>query len=178
MSEVKERSIICGTPLFMSPEQICGAGLSAASDLFAVGGVAYELFCLQPPAPTEGSLHEVLQAILTYQPQPVDLMSHPIQGYVPSEFQPTIMTALHRDPMHRPQSAEEMMNTLQRALDGHIEIICPRSRIKYLLARFSRWLDYDPYKAVSRVYLFLYSSIILFILIGMGLGALLFSYFG
>ena len=174
--EVSEKSLVCGTPLFMSPEQILGRGLSAASDLFAVGGVAYELFSLHPPAPTEGSLDQVLRAVLTYQPQPVDLMPHPAQGYAPSEFQLAVMTALKRDPAERPQSAQEMMEMIQCSLDGEIVVICPRTRLKSLVMRFNRWLDHDPYKTVPRFYLILLASILSLIGFGMALGALIFAY--
>jgi len=174
MSEVKESSMICGTPLFMPPEQILGQGLSAASDLFAVGGVAYELFSLRPPAPTEGGLNEVLRAILTYQPHLVDQIYHSTQGYAPSEFSFTIMNALKRTMKERPQSAEEMMINLQRALDGHIDVVCPRTRIKSALARFGRWLDRDPYKTVPLFYVILCLSVILLVVVGMIFGALIF----
>ena len=174
LCDVKERSQVCGTPLFMAPEQILGTGLSAASDLFSVGAVAYELFCLRPPAPTEGTIHDVLRAVLTHEPDQVDQIHHPAQGYVPSEFYVTIMRALRRKPLERPQSAQEMMIMLQRALDGHIDIVCPRTRIKSTLARFSRWIDRDPYKSVPYFYLTLVFIIALLVAIGVMIGALVF----
>jgi serine/threonine protein kinase len=158
----------------MPPEQILGTGLSAASDLFSVGAVAYELFCLQSPAPTEGTIHDVLRAVLTHEPDQVDQIHHPAQGYVPSEFYVTIMRAVRRDPLERPQSAQEMMIMLQRSLDGHIDVVCPRTRIKSTLAHFSRWIDRDPYKSVPYFYLTLFFIIVLFVAIGVMIGALVF----
>ena len=158
----------------MAPEQILGIGLSKSTDLFAVGGVAYELFSLHLPGPTEGTLDDVLRAILTHQPVPVDQIHHPAQGYAPSEFYLTVMNALERHPSKRPQSAHEMMDALQCSLDGEIVVICPRTRIKSKLMRLSRWLDHDPYKAVPRLYFILYSSIALLITLGVALGAWIF----
>jgi serine/threonine-protein kinase len=43
------KSSIVGTPAYMSPEQISGARMTPASDLFTLGIVAFELFCGRNP---------------------------------------------------------------------------------------------------------------------------------
>ena len=174
LEEAREKSTPCGTPLFMPPEQVRGGPLSPASDLFACAGVIYEFLCLSPPMNERGTLEEILPLIFTYSPPYVDQVYHSTQGYAPSEFSLIVMRGLHRDQKRRPQSAEEMIDTLQAALDGHIEIICPRTRIKHYIARFTRALDRNPYRVVPIMYSVLLSLTLLLVGLGIALGALIF----
>lgn len=170
LSEVTESSVPAGTPMFMPPEQVRGSGLSPASDLFAFAGVAYEFFSLQTAMSPEGTLREVLSRIFTHRPAPFDQIPQPVQGYAPSEFAPIVMRSLEREPHERPQSAEELLEYFQRALEGHIEIVCPRTRLKSLLYRILRSLDKSPYKTVQRTYLALFGSVTALLLLGVALG--------
>ena len=42
-SDLTRTGVMVGTPAYMAPEQIVGGGISAATDLFSVGAVLYEL---------------------------------------------------------------------------------------------------------------------------------------
>lgn len=149
---VKERSELCGTPMFMSPEQALGLGLSKASDIFSICGVAYELLSLHHPGPACATVFETLVAIVTYQPVQLDQLYHPAQGYAPSEFMSIIMRGLERHPTQRPQSADEVICSLESTLAGEIIVVCPRTMIKSKLARLNRWLDLNPFRAVPIFY--------------------------
>ena len=175
LSETTEKSVPAGTPLFMPPEQVLGKRLTPASDLFAFAGVAYEFFSLHPAIEAEGDLHTFLKTIITHQPQPFDLIPHPSHGYPPSEFGPIVMRALHRDPEQRPQSADEMLTAFQRALEGHVEVVCPRTRLKSYAFKYLRALDKDPYRVIPRTYAVLFGAATSLVVIGGALGAWFFS---
>ena len=51
---------LTGTPLYMAPDQIGPAAVSPASDLYAVGGMLYEILTGAPPF--TGNLAELLRA--------------------------------------------------------------------------------------------------------------------
>ena len=171
MEEAKRSPKLCGTPLYMSPEQAQGAPIGRESDLFSVGVVAYELMCLHSCAPEGESVWDILKAIPTHQPRNVDLVfSESQEGLVPSEYAMAIMKALKRDPSERYAYAEEMIHQLQSSLDGVFDVVCPRTLLKRNLYRFSRWVDRRPYLSLAIVYLLVPALIIMFIMLGVFAG--------
>src|SRR6185436_8103455 len=73
---------IMGTPAYMSPEQCRGAGLvDHRADLYALGCVAYEMLCGQPPFVADGP-GDVLARHIYFQPAP--LRSHHLA--IPAEL--------------------------------------------------------------------------------------------
>lgn len=173
LQSVKERSKICGTPLYMPPEQALGEALSPASDLFALASTAYELLCLEYAGPVRKSIKQVMYDLLKHQPKWVDSIYHPVQGYVPSEYSAVIMQALYRSPKKRPQSAEEMIVRLEATLAGHVEVVCERSLFKSRLNQLMSWVNHNPIKRLKLIRYTLISSIFLLIGLGVLLGSLL-----
>lgn len=167
ISEVQERSQICGTPAFMAPEQAFGLKLSEASDLFAICGVAYELLTLTTPTPDAPNIQEFMKMIATFEPHRLDQVHHPAQGYPPSEFAEMIMQGLSRQPADRPQKTDDLIEFLEGALAGDICVVCPRTYIKSRYVRLERFLNKNPFVGVP---VFVLSLITFFaFLIGLGI---------
>lgn len=61
LNENNGENILCGTPLYMSPEQAQMKALTRQSDLYSVGAVFYELISLSKPIPSAPSIVEMLQ---------------------------------------------------------------------------------------------------------------------
>src|SRR5258708_7038086 len=69
-SNVTSAGSVCGTPDYMSPEQIRGWELDARSDVYAAGVVLYQALIGTLPFDGEGPLIDVLTAHLNKIPEP------------------------------------------------------------------------------------------------------------
>ncbi|MFJ5137840.1 serine/threonine-protein kinase [Streptomyces sp. NPDC088707] len=88
--------VTIGTPSFMAPEQAAGRGVTAATDVFALGQVA-AYASTGVPAFGEGTSHGVLYRIVHEEP---DL------GAVPERLSELVTRCLAKDPQARPSLAE------------------------------------------------------------------------
>ena len=91
-----ERRRLRGKPRYMAPEQTYGEAPTPASDVFALGIVAWELFTLLPLF-RGPNLKAILEAVRTVTPPRVDKLS----PRVPAEIADAIAIALSRDPDKR-----------------------------------------------------------------------------
>ena len=106
--ELTGANTIAGTPLFLAPESITGAGsVGPESDLYALGAVGYFLVSGRPPF--EGSLIEVCGHHLhTPPPRP----SARLGKALPMGLEEVLLRCLEKDPGRRPRSAAELSATL------------------------------------------------------------------
>jgi eukaryotic-like serine/threonine-protein kinase len=88
---------VTGTAQYLSPEQAGGRPATAASDLYALGVVAYE--CLAGHRPFEG---EPLAVLMAHREQPVP----PLPAHVPDDLRRLVLSLLDKDPHRRPTAAE------------------------------------------------------------------------
>ncbi|HEU4928818.1 MAG TPA: protein kinase [Candidatus Krumholzibacteria bacterium] len=102
-----------GTLLYMSPEQIYGDKVDGRSDIFALGGVLYEMLAGRHPFYAERPPTVMFQIGNDY-PQPL----REIEPEVPESLQEVIDRALQKDPQMRYQTAGEMRDNLQAVIDG------------------------------------------------------------
>jgi len=98
-----------GTPSYMAPEQITQGNTTAATDIFAVGAVLYQLLSSMKPfdAPT---LQNLLFKIITEKPRPISELT----PGVPASLEQIVMKALEKDPPARYANALDMANDLTR----------------------------------------------------------------
>ncbi len=99
---------IMGTPRYMAPEQAQGGAVDHRSDLFSLGSVLYHLVSGQTPF--EGS-NLTAMLIAVAQAEPRDLTS--LAPNVNPRLAKLIMQLLEKDPARRPQTAAEVVETLQ-----------------------------------------------------------------
>jgi serine/threonine protein kinase len=106
-SSMTSTGSILGTPTYMAPEQITEGKTSPASDIFAVGGVLYQILTLMKPfdAPT---LQNLFFKIITEKPRPV---SELMPG-LPPALDHIVEKAMAKEPSKRYASALEMANDL------------------------------------------------------------------
>ena len=123
---------IFGTPGYMSPEQICGRPLSAASDVFAFGCVLYE--SLTGRRPFKGDTHaKIFEATLTQQPRPIRTLA----ATAPKPLIALIKRCLEKDPEDRFQSGGEIaaeLSTIQIAASGRSRALRLSHRVAISIA--------------------------------------------
>jgi serine/threonine protein kinase len=99
---------VIGTAAYLSPEQILGEAGSAASDLYALGCVCYELLCGRPPFVGSASelifqhVHNLPDSPRRYRPD------------IPVELERLVLALLQKDPAVRPASGEVVRQVLVR----------------------------------------------------------------
>jgi serine/threonine protein kinase len=96
-----------GTPEYMAPEQAAGRPADPRSDVYAAGGLLYEMLSGKPPY--EGNnFMEILHKKATT--TPASLASY--RDDVPAALDALILRTLSKDPAARPQSMEELGRSL------------------------------------------------------------------
>jgi len=98
-----------GTPGYLSPEQVAGEQATAASDLYALGVVAYE--CLAGAPPFDGMALEIAVA---HRDRPLP----PLPPSVPADVAIFVMHLTAKDPAWRAGSAAEVALGAGRLRDG------------------------------------------------------------
>jgi hypothetical protein len=92
--------MLMGTPHYMSPEQVRGRHVDAASDVYSLGALAYHLVTARPPFSGENAI-----AIGFAHLSELPVSPRQIRGDVPPELDAAIMGALAKEPSERPRSA-------------------------------------------------------------------------
>ncbi len=113
------------TPLYAAPEQIRGEPVSAASDVYALGAILYELITGRLPTLREGlPLSQLAEAVSqeTVQPPSRVLTGTATErwsaGELRGDLDLLILTALHADPARRYTTAAALGEDLRRWLAG------------------------------------------------------------
>jgi beta-lactam-binding protein with PASTA domain/tRNA A-37 threonylcarbamoyl transferase component Bud32 len=112
-SDMTQTGSIMGTAQYLSPEQAQGHAVSAASDIYSIGIMLYEL--LTGRVPFEG------ESAVTIALKQVNERPAPPSAYNPAvtpELEEAVMRALEKDPAHRYADADAFIAALQAARDG------------------------------------------------------------
>ena len=112
-SDMTETGSIMGTAQYLSPEQAQGHAVSAASDLYAIGIVLYELLTGRVPFDGDSAVTIALKQV-TEQPLPP---SH-VNPAVPPALDAVVLRALEKDPASRFVDADEFIAALQIVNEG------------------------------------------------------------
>lgn len=100
--------MIVGTPTYMAPEQSDGLPADARSDLFSLGCVLYE--AASGKKTFDGnSVISILKATALQEPPSL----HGVKPEVPLPLSKLVMRLLAKDPDRRPQTATEVVKTLE-----------------------------------------------------------------
>jgi serine/threonine-protein kinase len=135
------------TPDYASPEQITGAPIGVASDVYSLGVVLYELLCGRRPyrlaRESRGALEDAIVSVAVQRPSDVDIepaiaqqrATDParLRRVLRGDLDTIVLTALAKDPAARYATCSAFADDLQRFLDGRP--ILARTASRWYLAR-------------------------------------------
>lgn len=109
-SEMTETGSIMGTAHYLSPEQAQGHAVTAASDLYSIGVMLYEMLAGRLPFDGDSAVAIALKH-LSEPPPPLSQLRPDIHP----ALEAVVMAALAKDPERRWQTAEEFADGLEAA---------------------------------------------------------------
>ncbi|MBM4352305.1 MAG: hypothetical protein FJ109_00695 [Deltaproteobacteria bacterium] len=104
--------MVCGTPQYLSPEQVSGEPVGPSSDLYALGVVLYEMLSGTPPFIAPTPLKVMLQHV---QDQAPPILERNPGVEIPDSLQRFVDRALAKSPKDRFGTAGEFRDALRRA---------------------------------------------------------------
>jgi serine/threonine-protein kinase len=128
---------ILGTPGYMPPEQIRGAEVGAAADVYALGAILFEILAGEPLHPRG----EAALATTLTEPQ-VAPATRALERTIAPELDSVCFDALAEEPKARP-SARELADRIQAYLDGDRDLERRRTLAAEQLASAQDALDSD-----------------------------------
>jgi len=120
-SELTQHGDVLGTPHYMAPEQFLGLPIGAATDLYAVGVIAYDL--LTGHKPFVGSTATVMQQVLNQRPADPSSLNPTLSPLVDHVLQ----RALAKRTEDRFQSAREFAQAFRLAIEASLAPPAPSS---------------------------------------------------
>jgi eukaryotic-like serine/threonine-protein kinase len=129
-----EKGSIRGTPAYMAPEQVQGGEVSAATDIYALGIVLYEMATGSLPFTADTPIATALKRLQEDPPSP--------RTHVPDldpKWEATILRCLARSPANRFSTATKVVRTLSGENERHPASEANRRRA-VLLAGFATTL--------------------------------------
>lgn len=108
-SDISRIEGIAGSPSYMSPEQVQSEDLTAASDVYSLGAVLYEMLTGFRPFRAD-NLSKLLHQIVYATPPPI----HTYRDDVPEELEQVVATSMLKDPSKRCASGAQMAADLTR----------------------------------------------------------------
>ena len=139
------------TPEYASPEQVTGAAITTATDIYSLGVVLYELLTGRRPFQLEKRLlHEVERIICQEEPTKPSTAVTAEEAVTAGEGRPErlrrrlagdldniVLMALRKEPNRRYASVGQFSEDIQRFLDGH-PVLAQKDTFRYRARKFLR----------------------------------------
>jgi WD40 repeat protein/tRNA A-37 threonylcarbamoyl transferase component Bud32 len=131
---------VLGTPSYMPPEQAAGQinTIGPASDVYALGAVLYSLTTGRPPFQSASSIETLRQVV---EKEPVS--PRQLNPAIPRDLETIVLKCLEKSLPRRYQTAKELVEELQRFIEGRPILARPIGRV----SKAWRWCRRQPMAA-------------------------------
>ena len=159
-SELTRVGAVLGTPLYMSPEQCRGEKLTACSDIYSLGVIAYQMLSGKPPF--SGEFTQVMEAHKNVPPPAFE------NTKIPVNVKKVIFAALDKDAENRPPSASAFASKMRSQSEGvwtlmsRAMVLYSESFVKFFLLAFIVYLPMEILFLVKSIFAILSESGIIF----------------
>ncbi len=111
VADGREKDVVSGTPLYMSPEQAAGAAhrIDGRTDIYSLGVVLYQMLCGRVPFRANNT-RELLRQVREDEPQPV----RQLDVDIPPELERVCLNALAKRQQDRFTTAADFAEDLRR----------------------------------------------------------------
>jgi serine/threonine-protein kinase len=141
---------LIGTPAYMSPEQARGEvdKIDVRSDLYSACVLFHELLGLRHYLADKTTLDSLLHGVISQETEfsCTQLMSLKYPGTPPpAEYLHLTSKGLRKDPAQRFQSADELIDLIERIMSGKVPVQCPITFTKRSAREMGRVVDRWPF---------------------------------
>ena len=133
LTRLTQHGTVLGTAAYLSPEQAAGEEVTAATDIYSLGAVVYELLTGRPPYEFES-----LAELAAQQTGGVITPLRDLEPSVPKPVEAAVMHALAREPRFRPASAADFAHELAAASELPAELLLATAVTELLHPRLPR----------------------------------------
>ncbi|HXD64657.1 MAG TPA: Stk1 family PASTA domain-containing Ser/Thr kinase [Solirubrobacteraceae bacterium] len=112
-SDMTETGSIMGTAQYLSPEQAQGRPVNAASDLYSVGVVLYEMLTGRLPFDADSAVSIALKHV-----SEAPLPPSQINPNIPPELEQTVLWVLNKNASDRPADADQLITVLEHCREA------------------------------------------------------------
>src|SRR6201996_7312806 len=112
-SDMTETGSIMGTAQYLSPEQAQGRAVNAASDLYSVGVVLYEMLTGRVPFDADSAVSIALKHVSEAPPPPSS-----INPNIPPELEQPVLWVLNKNASDRPADADQFITVLEHCREA------------------------------------------------------------
>jgi len=130
------------TPEYSSPEQVMGLAVTAATDVYALGAILYELLSTQKAHRLDpGSPIDIERVVVKQDPLPPSVAAqkagqpHRWSRQVEGDLDNIVLNAMRKEPERRYNSAEQLAQDIQNHLGG-LPVMARPNTIRYRAAKF------------------------------------------
>ena len=113
-----------GTPGYMAPEQVRGEEVDARADVYALGAILFELLALEPLHPHRTADEARASTLAGVDARP---SRRAPERDLPPELDEICVRATEKDPDARTKNARELVDAVERYLDGDRDLLRRRA---------------------------------------------------